>query len=130
MPIQPIEEHGGGKDIPCSARREPPCPAPFIQPPQAATTLGAAHSPGIEDARGAATNEFESRLATAIEHAGVIENCHHGEQRIQPRHPLVDAVSLNDPQRRQRNLKDDWKAGRCLPRGPDAGMALTNTIAV
>ena len=65
-----------------------------------------------------------------MEHTGVVENRHHGEQRIEPRHRLLDSVSLGHSQSRQRDLKDDWKAGRSLPRGPDAGMAITNAIAV
>ena len=97
---------------------------------QAATAVRAARSPGTEHARGATLNEFESRHAAAIEQTGVIENGHHGEQRVEPRHPLVDATPPGGLQHRQRDLKSGRKAGRCLRRGPDAGIAITNAIAM
>ncbi len=130
MPIESVEKHGAGKYICRSAGRQLVRPARFVQRRQAPTAVGAACSPGAEHERGAALSELESRHAAAMEQAGVIENGHHGEQRVEPRHPLVAAAAPRRSQCRQRDLNGGRKAGRCLHSGPDARMAITNTIAM
>lgn len=104
--------------------------ATFIQCRQAAATLHTARPASTEHTRGATLNKLEPRGATAIDQTGVIEDRHHREQRIEGSHLLVDPKPPGGLQHRQRNPKGSRKAGRCLRRGPDAGIVVTNAIAM
>ena len=104
--------------------------ATVIQCRQAAATLHTARPPSTEHTRGAPLNKLEPSGATAIDQTGVVEDRHHREQRIERSHLLVDPKPPGSLQHGQRNPKRSRQAGRCLRRRPDAGIAVTNAVAM